>query len=37
MAGQPFGPYVPGTVAPGLVAYVAFVFVVARYRGIEPA
>jgi hypothetical protein len=37
LAGQPFGPYVLGTVALGLVAYSAFMFVVARYRRIEPA
>ncbi len=37
LAGQPFGPYVLGTIALGLVAYGAFMFVVARYRRIEPA
>lgn len=37
LAGQPFGPYVLGTVALGLMAYGAFMFVVARYRRIEPA
>jgi hypothetical protein len=35
-----FGPYILGTVALGLVAYGAFMFsfmfVMARYRGIEP-
>jgi hypothetical protein len=34
---QPFGPYLLGTVALGLVAYGVFMFVVARYRRIEPA
>ena len=37
LAGQPFGPYALGTVALGLLAYGAFMFVVARYRRIEPA
>ncbi|HLL99065.1 MAG TPA: DUF1206 domain-containing protein [Rubrobacteraceae bacterium] len=37
MARQPFGPYLLGLVAAGLVAYGAFMFVVARYRRIEPA
>jgi hypothetical protein len=37
LAGQPFGPYVLGTVALGLVGYGAFMFVVARYRRIDPA
>jgi uncharacterized protein DUF1206 len=31
-----FGPYILGTVALGLVAYGAFMFVMARYRRIEP-
>ncbi len=34
---QPFGPYLLGTVALGLVAYGAFMLVVARYRRIEPS
>jgi hypothetical protein len=34
---QPFGPYVLGAVALGLVAYGVFMFVTARYRRIEPA
>jgi hypothetical protein len=33
---QPFGPYVLGVVAIGLVAYGAFMFIMARYRKIEP-
>ena len=33
---QPFGPYLLGAVAAGLVAYGAFMFVMARYRKIEP-
>ena len=37
LARQPFGPYVLGTVAVGLVAYGAFMFVMARYRKIKPA
>ena len=37
LARQPFGPYLLGLVAAGLVAYGAFMFVVARYRRIEPA
>ena len=37
LASQPFGPYLLGTVALGLVAYGAFMFVMARYRRIEPA
>jgi len=37
LARQPFGPYLLGAVAIGLVAYGAFMFVVARYRRIEPA
>jgi len=37
LARQPFGPYVLGFVAAGLVAFGAFMFVVARYRRIEPA
>jgi hypothetical protein len=36
LARQPFGPYLLGLVAAGLVAYGAFMFVVARYRRIEP-
>jgi hypothetical protein len=36
LARQPFGPYVLGSVAVGLVAYGAFMFVMARYRKIEP-
>jgi hypothetical protein len=34
---QPLGPYLLGTVALGLVAYGAFMLVVARYRRIEPS
>jgi Domain of Unknown Function (DUF1206) len=34
---QPFGPYLLGAVALGLVAYGAFMLVVARYRRIEPS
>lgn len=34
---QPFGPYILGTVALGLIAYGTFMFVVARYRRIQPA
>ncbi len=37
LARQPFGPYILGAVALGLVAYGVFMFVVARYRRIEPA
>jgi hypothetical protein len=37
LARQPFGPYILGVVALGLAAYGAFMFVVARYRRIEPA
>jgi hypothetical protein len=37
LARQPFGPYILGAVALGLVAYGAFMFVMARYRRIEPA
>ena len=37
LAHQPFGPYLLGAVALGLVAYGAFMFVVARYRRIAPA
>ena len=37
LARQPFGPYVLGATAFGLVAYGAFMFVVARYRRIDPA
>jgi hypothetical protein len=36
LARQPFGPYILGTVALGLVAYGVFMFVMARYRRIEP-
>ena len=36
LARQPFGPYILGGVAIGLVAYGAFMFVMARYRRIEP-
>jgi len=36
LARQPFGPYVLGAVALGLVAYGAFMFVMARYRKIKP-
>ncbi|HEV3476615.1 MAG TPA: DUF1206 domain-containing protein [Rubrobacteraceae bacterium] len=36
LARQPFGPYILGAVALGLVAYGAFMFVMARYRWIEP-
>jgi hypothetical protein len=34
---QPFGPYLLGGVAIGLIAYGAFMFVVARYRRVRPA
>ena len=37
LARQPFGPYLLGAVALGFVAYGVFMFVVARYRRIEPA
>jgi hypothetical protein len=37
LAHGPFGPYVLGAVAFGLVAYGVFMFVVARYRRIEPS
>ena len=37
LARQPFGPYSLGTVALGLVAYGVFMFVMARYRRIEPS
>jgi hypothetical protein len=37
LARQSFGPYLLGAVAAGLVAYGAFMFVMARYRRIEPA
>ena len=37
LAHQPFGPYLLGVVALGLVSYGAFMFVVARYRRIDPA
>ena len=36
LARQPFGPYLLGAVAAGLMAYGAFMFVMARYRKIEP-
>jgi hypothetical protein len=36
LARQPFGPYVLGAVAVGLVSYGAFMFVMARYRKIKP-
>jgi hypothetical protein len=35
LARQPFGPYILGTVALGLVAYGVFMFVMARYRRIR--
>ena len=34
---QPFGPYMLGTIAFGLLVYGAFVFAIARYRRIDPA
>lgn len=37
VARQPFGPYLLGGVALGLISYGAFMFVVARYRRIDPA
>jgi hypothetical protein len=37
LARQPLGPYILGAVALGLVAYGLFMFVMARYRRIEPA
>jgi Domain of Unknown Function (DUF1206) len=37
LASQPFGPFLLGAVALGLVAYGVFMFVMARYRRIEPA
>jgi hypothetical protein len=37
LARQPFGPYLLGAIAAGLVAYGAFMFVMARYRRIKPA
>jgi hypothetical protein len=37
LASQPFGPYLLGAVALGLVAYGVFMFVMARYRRTEPA
>ena len=37
LARQPLGPYILGAVAIGLVAYGVFMFVMARYREIEPA
>ncbi len=36
LARQPFGPYILGAVALGLVAYGVFMFVMACYRRIEP-
>ncbi len=36
LARQPFGPYILGAVALGLMAYGVFMFVMARYRRIEP-
>jgi hypothetical protein len=36
LACQPFGPYLLGAVAAGLMAYGAFMFVMARYRKIAP-
>jgi Domain of Unknown Function (DUF1206) len=36
LARQPLGPYILGAVAIGLVAYGVFMFVMARYRRIEP-
>jgi hypothetical protein len=35
MVRQPFGPYLLAAVAFGLVAYAAFMFLVARCRNIE--
>jgi hypothetical protein len=37
LARQPFGPYLLGVVALGLVSYGTFMFLVARYRRIDPA
>jgi uncharacterized protein DUF1206 len=37
MMAQPFGTYIIGAVALGLVAYSVFMFVMARYRRIEAA
>jgi hypothetical protein len=37
VAQQTFGPYLLGAVALGLLAYAAFMFLVARYRRIDPA
>lgn len=37
LARQPFGPYILGTVALGLIAYGVYIFVEARYRRIDPA
>jgi Domain of Unknown Function (DUF1206) len=37
LARQPFGPYILGAIALGLAAYGVFMFVVARYRRIEPS
>jgi hypothetical protein len=37
LARQPFGPYILGAVALGLVAYGVFMFVMARYRRIGPS
>lgn len=36
LARQPFGPYLLGAAAFGLLAYAAFMFFVARYRKVEP-
>jgi hypothetical protein len=36
LARQPFGPYLLGAVAAGLMAYGAFMFVMARYRRSSP-
>lgn len=33
---QPYGPYLLGAVAAGLVAYGVFMFLIARYRSVEP-
>lgn len=37
LASQPLGPYILGATALGLLAYAAFMFLVARYRRIDPA
>lgn len=37
LARQPFGPYLLGAVAVGLISYGVFMFVMARYRRIQPA